>query len=104
MNEMQNASRQTWWEIRTKIQRTVLFNAPREIHTRVLFRRGELDVGVGLVIAEKNIEFRVVALDEIVFERQSLALVVDHNGFQVGNFTNQGTCFGVHPPRLEEIR
>ena len=85
VNEVQNAPRQTGREIGPKIKRAVLLDPPGEINARIFFRRGELDVRIGLVVAQQNVEFRVIALDEIIFKRQRLALVVHHDRFQVGD-------------------
>ena len=63
MDELQDAARQAWRKIRAEIERTILFHLSGEIDTRIFFRYGQLDVGIGLVVPEKNIEFRTVFLD-----------------------------------------
>src|SRR5258708_34933032 len=100
MNEMQDASGQAGREIWSKIERAIFLDAASEIHSRIFLRRGELDVRIGLIIAQENIEFRLIALDKIVFERKRLALIVDDDSFQVGDLANQRTGLGVHPARL----
>ena len=63
VNKMQNPPRQACREIGAKIQRTVLPDSPRKIHSRIFLRRGELDVRIGFVVAQHHIEFRQVLLD-----------------------------------------
>ena len=49
----------------------------------------ELDVGVGLVVAQQDVEARLVLLDEVVLERQRLFFVVDQDVIDVARFRDQ---------------
>src|SRR5207245_8970029 len=84
-------------------ERTVLFDTPSEINARILLASSELDVGIGLVVAEQDVELRPVFLDQIVLEGQGFAFVADDNGLQVGDFARERASFGVNPARLNEI-
>ena len=103
VDEVQNTARQTCREIGTKIERAVFFYEPGEIDARIFLGGGELDVGIGLVIAKQDVEFRPIFLDEVVLERQGFAFVADDNGFQVGNLAGQRAGLGVNPARLREV-
>ena len=94
---MENPPRQTRREVRTEIQRPVLLDAPREIHARIFFRGREFDVRIGLVVAQHDVEFRAVLLDEVVLERQGFALIADENRLHVGDFPRQRTRLGIGP-------
>ena len=50
-----------------------------------------------------DVEFRLVALDEIVFERERFARIVEDDGVEVGDFAGERAGFGVHPAGFEEV-
>ena len=56
---------------------------------------GELDVGIGLVVAQQDVEARLALLDEVVFERQRLMLVVDQDVLDVDGFAHERAGLGV---------
>ena len=101
---MENAPRQAGWEIGAEIERAIFFDFPCEIDARIFLRQGELDIGIRLVVAQHDVEFGLVLLDQVVFEGQSLALVVNDNAFNVGNFEGERAGFGIGPARLEKVR
>ena len=55
----------------------------------------ELDVGVGLVVAQQDVEARLALLDEVVFESQGLVLVGDEDVVEVDGLAHQRAGFGV---------
>ena len=103
VNEMENAAREACGKIRAKIERTVFFDAAREIDARIFLRGGKFDVRVGLVVPQHDVELGTILLDEIVFESERFAFVADENGFEVGDFAGERTGFRVHPARFEKI-
>ena len=104
VHKMQNPPCQTCWKVRSKIQRPILPNSPREIDAGIFFRRRELDVWIGLIVAQHHIEFWQVLLDQIVLERQRLAFVIHYDRFDLRNFARQRACLRVNPSRLQKIR
>ncbi len=64
---------------------------------------GELDVGIGLVVAKKDIEARFALLDEIVFKRQRFVLVRDGDVIHVDGFAHQGARLRVGLGGLKEV-
>ena len=88
---------------RAEIDRTVLAQPARDVHARIFFKGRETNIGIGLIVPQQDIEFRLIALDEIIFERQSLAFVIDDDVIEVGDLAHQGTGFGVHPSRFEKV-
>ena len=52
VDEMQNPARQSPRKVRSKVERAVLLDPPREIHARVFLPCCELDVGIRLVVAQ----------------------------------------------------
>jgi hypothetical protein len=53
---------------RAKVQRAILANATRDHGAGKRFIHGQLDVWIRLVVAQKDVVFRLVLLDEIVLE------------------------------------
>ena len=104
MNQMNHAIRKAGGEIRSKINRAVLFQAARYIDARIFFKRGVADVRIGFVVAQKYVELRLVLLDQIIFERQRLFFVVHHNVIEVGDFTHQRPGLGVLDRFIQEVR
>ena len=88
---------------RPEINRAVFDQAPRHVHARKFLERGVANVRVGLVVAQQDIEFRLVLLDQAVFERQGFALVVHDDVVEIRDFPHQGAGFGVHPAGFEEV-
>ncbi len=78
VDEVHQAMRQVGREVRAVVSGAILAQAARHVDARVFFA-GQLDVGVGLVVAQQDIEARLVLLDEVVFERQRLFFVVDQD-------------------------
>src|SRR5581483_4907086 len=64
----------------------VIPDPPHDMKPRVLFGQGELQIGVVLVITEKDIEAGAMSLDEVVLESQCLHLAVRDNEIKIGNF------------------
>src|SRR5207248_3763617 len=84
VNEVQNAAREARRKIRSKVERAILLDAAGEINARILLCSSEFDVGIGLVVAEQDIELWAVFLDEVVFEGQGFALVADRKSVVEG--------------------
>ena len=59
----------------------------------VCFVQGNTDIRISLVVTEQDIVFRLISLDEIVFEEQSLRFGTYDCIFKVGNM-------GYHRPDL----
>ncbi len=59
--------------------------------------------GIGLVVEKADVEFRLILLDEIVFEREGFARVGEDDGVEVGDFASERASFCVHPAGFEEI-
>ncbi len=55
----------------------------------------ELDVGVGFVVAQQDVEARLALLDEVVFEGQRFVFVGYEDVVDVDGFAHQRAGFGV---------
>ena len=90
-------------EVGAEIDGAIFFQAAGDVDARKFFKRRVADVGIGLVVAQQHVEFRLVLLDEVVFERQRFFFVVDDDVIHVGNFADERAGFGVLPIGLEKV-
>ena len=102
MDEVHQPVRQVAREIRTEVSRPVLAQAPRHVHARV-FLGSELDVGVGLVVAQQDVVARLPLLDQVVLERQRFFLVVDVDEVDLARLVDQRAGLDVAEPVLVEV-
>ena len=89
VDEVHQAVRQVAGEVRAEVSRAVLAQPPRDVDARILLA-GQLDVGIGLVVAQQDVEARLVLLDQVVLERQRLLLVVDQDVVDVARLARSG--------------
>ena len=85
MNEIHQAVRQIAREVGPVVSGPILDQPPRYIDARKSFA-GQFDVRIGLVVAQQDVETRLVLLDEVVFERERFLLVIDENVVDVARF------------------
>ncbi len=103
VNELDHAIGEVAGEVRAVVGRAVLAQAARNEDLGEAVGEGELDVGVGLVVAQKDVEARLALLDEIVFEGEGLVLVGDEDVFEIDGLAHQRAGFGVGLRGLEQI-
>ena len=92
VNEVHQAIRQVGRKVRAEIGGAVFDEPARHIDAGEAFV-GELDVRIGLVVAQQNVEARLVLLDEVVFKRQRFFFVVDQDVVDVARLGDQGVRF-----------
>ena len=103
VDEVHQAVRQAVGEIGAEVERAVFDETPGDVNAREFLAGGEADEGVGLVVAQQHVEFGLVQLDQMVFERQGLLVVVHDDVVHVGNFASQGASLGVLPAGFQEV-
>ena len=96
VNEVHQPVRQIAREIGAVVGAAVLSEPPRDVNTRELLAC-QLDVGVGLVVAQQDVEARLVLLDQVVFKRQRFLVVIDFDEVDVTGFGDQRSRSS-HPP------
>ena len=104
VDEVDDPVREAVREERPEVNRAVFDQAPRHVHARKFLERGVSNVRVRLVVAQQHIEFRLILLDQTVFERQGFALVVHDDVVEIRDFPHQRTGLGIQPAGFEEIR
>ena len=102
VNEVDQPVRQIAGEVRAVISGTVLAQPAGHVHARILLT-GELDVRVSLVVAQQDVEARLVALDEIVLKRQRFLVVVDRDVVDVARFGDQRAGLGIGQALVGEV-
>ncbi len=95
VNEMHDAVCEAVRKIWAKIERAIFQQTPCNVDARKSFKGRVADVRVSFVVAQQNIKFRFVLLDQIIFKRQCLALVVHHDVFHVRNFSDERTSLRI---------
>src|SRR5579883_778714 len=103
VNEMDDAVGKAVREKWAEINRAVFAKPPGDVNTGIFFKRGEADVRISFVVAQQDVEFRLILLDEIIFQRQGFASVIDDDVVHIGDFANERAGLGIRPARLEEI-
>ena len=70
-------------------------------NARVLVRGGDLDIGVGLIVAQQNIVRRAQGLDQRLLKQQRLRLAGGDGGLHAGDTADQRPGFGAGDVFLE---
>ncbi len=65
---------------------------------------GQLDVGIGFVVAQQNVVTRLLLLDQVVLERERFLLVVDDDVIEIDGLAQQRPGLGVFAGAFQEIR
>src|SRR5580658_10336876 len=91
-------------EVRSKINRAIFLQATSDINARVFFESGILNIRIGFVVAKKDVKFRLVLLDKIVFQRQRFFYVVDDDVVDVNNLAHQRAGLGVLYAFVKKVR
>ena len=73
----------------------VFAQTPRDKDLGKAVGERELDVGVGLVVAQQDVEARLALLDEVVFEGEGLVLIGDKDVFDIDGLAHERAGFGV---------
>ena len=103
MDDVDEPVRQVAGKVRTEVGGAILAQAAGDEDLGVAVGEGELDVRVGLVVAQQDVEARLALLDEVVFERQGLVLVGDGDVFEVDGLAHERAGLGVGLRGGEEI-
>jgi hypothetical protein len=95
MDELDDAVSEVAGKVRAVVGRTVFAQATRDEDFGIAVGEGELDVGVGLVVAEQDVEARMALLDEVVFEREGFVFIGYKDVVEVNGLAHEGAGFCV---------
>jgi hypothetical protein len=94
VDEVHQAVRQIGGEVGAEIGGAILPQAPGNVDARVLFV-GQLDVGIRLVVAQQDVEARLVLLDQVVLEGQRFFFVIHQDVVDIDGFADEGAGFDI---------
>ena len=103
MDEIDDAIRKVGREVRAVILASVLAQPASDVHPGPALAERELDVGVGLIVAQQDVETWLALLDQVVFERKRFLVVGDDDVLDVDGFANERAGLSVFPAAFVEI-
>ena len=103
MDEIDQPVREVSGEVRAEIGAAILAQAAGDEDLGMAVVHRQLDVGVGLVVAQQNVEARLALLDEVVLERQRLALVGNRDVFEIDRLAHKRAGLLVHLVGGQEV-
>src|SRR5579859_3518620 len=95
MDEIDNPVGQIAGEIGPVIDAAVFAQSARDVNPRKALTQRELDVGISLVVAQKDVEPGLLLLDQVIFQRQGFFVVGDYDVFDVDCLPQQRTRFSI---------
>ena len=90
-------------EVRTVVCTPVFLQSSRDEDLGETLSQGEFDVRICLIVAQQNIEARLLLLDEVVLKSQRFPLVFDDDVLNVDRFAHQRAGLGILRRRLQQI-
>lgn len=93
VDEVDEAVGEVAGEVGSEVGGTILFEAAGDVDAGEAFG-GEFDVGIGFVVAEENVVTGLVLLDQVVFKREGLFVVVAEDVVEVAGLRDEGAGLG----------
>src|SRR5882757_6900824 len=90
-------------KIRSVVRSTILAEPAGHEYLRIPVVHRQLDIRIGLVIAEQDVESGLLLFDEVVFQRQRLMLVRDRDVLHIHGLPHQGSGLCVGLRRLQKV-
>ena len=88
VDQIHDAVRQIGREVGPVVGAAVLAQAPGYVNPRVALSQGQLDIRIGLIISQQDVEARLFLLDKVVLKRKSLFIVVNDDVVNVGGLSD----------------
>ena len=103
MHEIDQAVGKIAGEVRAEVSAAILLEAARNKYFGVAIAHGELDIGVGLVVTQQDVESRLSLLDEVIFERERLMFVGDSDVLDIDSLAHESAGLGIGLGSLQKI-
>ena len=103
-HELEQPPRGAGEEWPVKLITLLAIHPAREDDARIVLGQRDLDVRVGLVVAEEDVVARLVRLDQVVFEEDRLELVVGGDEVDPLDLVDEGHRLGVARAAADEVR
>ena len=104
VNQIDDAIGEIGGEEGSVVGATILAQAASHVNSRKTLAQSEFHVRVGFVIAQQDVEARLLLLDEIVLECQRLFIIGDDNVVDVDGLANERPGLCIQPPAFMKIR
>jgi len=95
VNEFDDAVGEISGEIRAVISGSIFAQSACDKDFWEAVAQRELDIGIGLIVAKKNVEAWMALLDEVVFQGQSFVLVGDQDVIEIDSFAHERAGFRI---------
>ncbi len=103
VDQVHDAIGQVRGKIRAVVSAAIFPQPPGHIDPGKALAQSQLDVRIGLVVAQQNVEARFLLLDQVVLKRQRLFIVRHHDVINIHRLAHQGIGLGILPAPLAEI-
>ena len=103
MYQVDDAIREIAGKVGAVISAAVFAQPSRDEDFWIAVGERELNIRIGLVIAQQHVEAGFALLDQIVLKSEGLVLVVDQDVVEVDGFAHERSGFGVGLRGFEEI-
>ena len=104
LNQVHDAIRKVRREIRAVVRTAVFFQTPGDVDSRVTLAQGQLHIGISFIVAQQDVEARLLLLDEVILKRQRLFVVGYDDIVNVDCFAHQRIGLRVLDPSLAKVR
>jgi hypothetical protein len=102
MDEVHQAVGQVPGEVGAEVGGPVLEEPAGDVDAREALA-GQLDIGVSLVVPQKDVEAGLVLLNEVVLKAERFLLVVDLDEVDVASFADEGSGLGIAETIFVEV-
>src|ERR1700678_482382 len=103
VDQIDDAIGQVGREVGTEIYTAIFAQTWSYVDSGVALGEGPLDVGVGLIVAQQDVEARLLLLDQVILERERFSVVGYDYVVDIDGFADERAGFCVLPPSLMEI-
>ena len=103
VDQVRDAIRKIRGKVWAIVLAAIFAQPPRHIHPRPALAQGQLHIGIGLVVAQQDVEPRLALFDEVVLQRQSLFVVGNNDVIDIDGLAHQSPGLGVLPSSLMKV-
>ena len=104
VNQIDDAIGEIGREVGAVIGAAIFAQAAGYEDAGIALGQGQFYVGVSLIVAQQDVEARLLLLDEVIFEGQRFFVIGDDDVVNVYGFADQRAGFGVFPAAFVEVR
>ena len=103
MNQVDDAIGEIGREIGAVVGAAVLAQAAGHVHAGEALGQGQFHVGVSFVVAQQDVEARLLLLDEVILKRQRFFIIGYYDVVNVDGLADQRPGFRVLPAAFVEV-